>query len=389
MNLRKINVNVNVDECKFMTETKATMSKSAVPTVFLDEKVLLCVQFKDRFGEPSPFNHDDVFELSIDNDFTHTNSLMAYTPNSLINLDGDWTESNPLLGKICFRIYCNTNQFHAKIGKLQQIFATIEIQKFSNGYKGVILQDNIKCNNTIKTIEGIPLSSDPEYFNITQTDSRYVQINNLNMSQATPTNIDSGTLTKINTHHILTVTNDIELNTITTTVAGSILLINTEELSFKITLTQTGNIVLPSNSNYQLLPNTIYMLNFQNNKWYLLCGTTYINATNSTTIALTYDTITNTLNSNIISNSLENIHIKSTAAIDWNKLNVSNAKFSDFDNPGFIPLTTESISTTEDGTGKIFLEDNKLKIIFNNGGTTRIKSINLDDETTTWNTITI
>lgn len=149
---RKLEYDVNLDKNLFfdVDNISYVTADDQKPSVFLDENIILCLNLYDKFGVVSPCLSSDTFDFAIDTNFLKTDALMVSGDNSKFNNISDWSDVNPLSGKICCKIFFDSATCSGKIGGESSITPKIQIRKTDiSGDKSFILLDNFTLKNTI------------------------------------------------------------------------------------------------------------------------------------------------------------------------------------------------------------------------------------------------
>lgn len=287
MPLRQIFSYVNVDTGQIVSSTGSVVSANEAPSVFLDEKVILCIQFINSTGIIVPFQEYEAFELAVDNNFNHSDLLMAYSDNSLFNVAGDWVDSNPSeidvgdtpvadwtnrgsnksRGRISARLYCNTYNFATKIGTSAQIFTYLEIKKFNMAIPSVICQAKITGKNVVNEEGGSPYEPLIEYYKAVQCDSRFTRIMDFNLSGATPTTVVANAFTRSASIHNIIATADTDINTISG-ASETYCMILFNSTTYNVVLKHgVGNLVMPNSADVVMVINKLYLMFFDGTNW--------------------------------------------------------------------------------------------------------------------------
>lgn len=174
-NYRRVPITVNantgliVDAVSF----KPLIDPKDYVAILYGETVILCLTFVDDEGNPYAFNSNDTFELAFDSNFDHTDDLMAYSDNTQVNISGDWASASITGGKISIRLNCLTVAFGTRIGTSISLTSYFQVNRYISGsiYPSTILFNVGTAKNVVKTTEGEPAPSTPEYYSGVQVDA--------------------------------------------------------------------------------------------------------------------------------------------------------------------------------------------------------------------------
>lgn len=113
-------------------------------------------------GNPVKIMDTDTFSVALDNNFIHTDSLMAYSEDATV-IDGDG-------GKVTIKLDMQSESFNEKLNGKDSVGAYLEVTVLHSGstVPEMLLQDSITARGRVQTVEGAPESADPEYYTSAQ-----------------------------------------------------------------------------------------------------------------------------------------------------------------------------------------------------------------------------
>jgi hypothetical protein len=108
--------------------------------------------------------------------------LMAKAGSADVNISGDWTEADKALGKLSFRLNCQSYSFLVKVqesitnitaGQQPDVPVYMEIKRYPDGGDPpvTLLQDVIYARPSVRDVEGYTVPTGPDW---TQSDARYI-----------------------------------------------------------------------------------------------------------------------------------------------------------------------------------------------------------------------
>lgn len=135
------------------------------PVFTLGTKTILELQIIDNSGSPVELNSSDTFTFALDNNFIHTDDLMAYSTAVTI--------ADAENGIIQITVDSNTVSFETKLNGAEQITAWLEVSRYIAGSTDpeIIVQDQCTCRNRVQTTENEPSSSEVEYLTAAQIEA--------------------------------------------------------------------------------------------------------------------------------------------------------------------------------------------------------------------------
>jgi hypothetical protein len=174
--MKQIPITVNIYSGTIMQPadaTKIATKDSDKPQLYYGDHVIFCVSFVDNAGEPFALGSADTFELALDTNFSHLDTLMAWSSSSNgdVDVSGDWSGISRATGKISIRVNCETVGFAAKLSATQNIAPWLEIKRFVDGDKANVCQHQIVGRNNVHLDEGEPEDADPDYRTASAQDS--------------------------------------------------------------------------------------------------------------------------------------------------------------------------------------------------------------------------
>ncbi len=156
----QLTVDINT---KKMTDATGMVALAAVdkPQFFYGTRETLEFIFLND-GEPVNFTDTDTFSVALDSNFTHTDSLMAYSEDATV-IDGDG-------GKVTIQLDMQSESFNEKLDGKESVNAYLEVTVLHSGstVPEMLLQDSITARGRVQTVEGAPGSADPEYYTSAQ-----------------------------------------------------------------------------------------------------------------------------------------------------------------------------------------------------------------------------
>lgn len=119
------------------------------PQIYAGEEVIFCCTFIGEDLQPVAFANTDTFDIGIDQNFDHSDDLMAYT--NTFNQSGDWDDASPTAGKLSFRVSTATTAAAEKLANSASLQVKLEIRQFSSGSAApsVLCQAPAIAHNTV------------------------------------------------------------------------------------------------------------------------------------------------------------------------------------------------------------------------------------------------
>jgi len=267
-NFRKIFLYSNTASSSLVTSGNTQFPTEQYPNAFLDEKLVLCITFFNPDGTAYQFSAGETFELTIDDNYLHTDDPMFFASHEYFNIPGDWDEANINEGKLSIRVHCNTYTMVNKVGSSPTKEAMIQVKSYNSGSSSVILHTKMNITNVLnRTGSSVPVDTE-QYYTQIQSDSLFTKINKFNLETALPIALDSNSFTKTNSVHELTTIANIEIDTINGSQTGHCLLLYTDDEVNTITLRHNvANLKLPNASDLILISGKLYLLYFNGNSW--------------------------------------------------------------------------------------------------------------------------
>lgn len=271
MAIRHITLYIDVDNTKLVNLAGGDLSQPDMPHVYYGEIVILHCHFRATDLSPYPLTSDELFETSIDSNFVHSDTLMAYSDNDAVNMADDWNAVDMPNGKISIRINCHTDSFRDKIGSDDEQYNYIEIKKTYAGNQSVMCQSRINCHNVIDAGGAGPLPLQ-NYFTEDEVNATFMKINDFNVTNPANVNIINNEITKIGSNMVLIPeTPHDELNIINGGIIGQTILIRNQNDTDIITLKNaTGNILCPSGYDIELTGFNVIILTYDGTNWKLI-----------------------------------------------------------------------------------------------------------------------
>lgn len=156
---------INVDQKNFSDLT----GKSSLPVpehlrLFWGTLEVLHLKLMSN-GSALALSASDTFSLTLDNNFIHTDDLMASS--------ADFEIVDAEAGLIDMTMNCTAAMFGGKIGTARSILAYLQIWRLAAGetIPAVVLQDTIYAYNSVQTVNGAPEPGNPEYYRADQVDA--------------------------------------------------------------------------------------------------------------------------------------------------------------------------------------------------------------------------
>ena len=139
------------------------MSKKPIFEYGTQSEIIL--QAVDAAGIPVALNAGSTYAAAIDNNFDHTDDLMAYSTE--ITADAE-------AGQLTIRLRTNTESFNEKIKK-RETKVYFEIIEYTPGNTTgtLLLQDEVYANPRVMDSEGAPEPSNPNYYTAAQVDALF------------------------------------------------------------------------------------------------------------------------------------------------------------------------------------------------------------------------
>ena len=132
--MRKIFLTINTDTADLRyngTPQDIITNPADCPQIYAGEEVIFCCTFIGEDLQPVSFAETDTFDIGIDQNFDHSDDLMAYT--NAFNAAGDWDEASPAAGKLSFRVSTATTGTVEKLANAASLQVKLEIRQFSTG----------------------------------------------------------------------------------------------------------------------------------------------------------------------------------------------------------------------------------------------------------------
>lgn len=119
------------------------------PQIYAGEEVIFCCSFIGEDLQPISFAETDTFDIGIDQNFDHSDDLMAYT--NTFNAAGDWSEASAAAGKLSFRVSTATTGTVEKLANSASLQVKLEIRQFSTGsaLPSILCQDPAVMHNAV------------------------------------------------------------------------------------------------------------------------------------------------------------------------------------------------------------------------------------------------
>ncbi len=134
------------------------------PQVFEGSQEVFEITFFKN-GAVYPINLNDTFTATLDNNFIHTDDIMASSST--------FTIVNASAGRVNIPMLFTAASFTAKLAGLAKITAYLDIKRYLAGetVPETLLQDTVSARASIAASEGSPETGNPEYYNSSQVDA--------------------------------------------------------------------------------------------------------------------------------------------------------------------------------------------------------------------------
>ena len=156
----QLTVDINT---KKMTDATGMVALAAVdkPQLFYGTRETLEFTFLND-GEPVNFTDTDTFSVALDNNFIHTDSLMASSADAMV--------IDARKGRVDILLDMRAGSFNEKLNGKESVGAYLEVTVLHSGstVPEMLLQDRITARGRVQTVEGAPESADPEYYTSAQ-----------------------------------------------------------------------------------------------------------------------------------------------------------------------------------------------------------------------------
>ena len=156
----QLTVDINT---KKMTDATGMVALAAVdkPQLFYGTRETLEFTFLND-GEPVNFTDTDTFSVALDNNFIHTDSLMASSADAMV--------IDARKGRVDILLDMRAGSFNEKLNGKESVGAYLEVTVLHSGstVPEMLLQDRITVRGRVQTVEGAPESADPEYYTSAQ-----------------------------------------------------------------------------------------------------------------------------------------------------------------------------------------------------------------------------
>ena len=156
----QLTVDINT---KKLTDATGMVALAAVdkPQLFYGTRETLEFTFLND-GEPVNFTDTDTFSVALDNNFIHTDSLMASSADAMV--------IDARKGRVDILLDMRAGSFNEKLNGKESVGAYLEVTVLHSGstVPEMLLQDRITARGRVQTVEGAPESADPEYYTSAQ-----------------------------------------------------------------------------------------------------------------------------------------------------------------------------------------------------------------------------
>lgn len=134
------------------------------PQVFEGSQEVFEITFFKN-GAVYPINSNDTFAATLDNNFVHTDDIMASSST--------FTIVNASAGRVNISMLFTAASFTAKLAGAAKITAYLDIKRYLSGetVPETLLQDTVSARASIVASEGSPETGNPEYYTSVQVDS--------------------------------------------------------------------------------------------------------------------------------------------------------------------------------------------------------------------------